>query len=169
MESEGMPLDLEPTNINEVVALALGQVEGLARERGHTLRADLADPCPSLVADGEKLRRVLINLLGNAIKFTPGAGTITVATRCEADGLQLSVSDTGPGIPADQLERVFDKYAQVAGARPTRHSTGLGLTFCKLVADAHGGRVWVESELGQGSTFYVYLPYGHTVPEEPAE
>jgi len=168
MESEGLPLDLAPTNISEVVALALGQVEGLARERGHTLRTALADSCPPLGADGEKLRRVLINLLGNAIKFTPGAGTITVATRCDADGVRLSVSDTGPGIPADQLERIFDKYAQVTGVRPTRHSSGLGLTFCKLVAEAHGGRVWVESELGQGSTFHVYLPYGPAALQEPA-
>jgi len=168
MEHGGLPLDLGPTNLAEVVGLATSQVEGLARERGHTLRTDLADACPSLTADAEKLRRLFINLLGNAIKFTPSGGTITVTTACEPDGVRLSVSDTGPGIPADQLDRIFDKYAQVQGAHPQRNSTGLGLTFCKMVADAHGGRIWAESELGHGSTFNVVLPLEPTTPTEPA-
>ncbi|MBU0610921.1 MAG: PocR ligand-binding domain-containing protein [Armatimonadetes bacterium] len=168
MEHGGLPLDLEPTNLAAVVGLATSQVEGLARERGHTLRTDLNAACPALTADAEKLRRLFINLLGNAIKFTPNGGTITVATHCEPEGVRLSVSDTGPGIPADQLDRIFDKYAQVRGAHPQRNSTGLGLTFCKMVAEAHGGRIWAESELGHGSTFHVVLPVEPTTPTEPA-
>lgn len=161
MESGRMPLDLGPTSLQDIVDLALAQVRGAATQRRHVLQTELDPQCPTIVGDGEKLRRVLINLLGNAVKFTPDGGTITVRTRCEPDGVLLAVSDTGPGIPADQLERIFDKYTQVEGARPARQSTGLGLTFCKLVAEAHGGRVWAQSQLGKGSTFYLWLPLEH--------
>ncbi|MCE5238471.1 PocR ligand-binding domain-containing protein [bacterium] len=167
MEEDHMPLDLGPTNLHDVVALAVAQVEGAARERKHTLKTSLCDRCLTLVADGEKLRRVLINLLGNAIKFTPDGGAIAIGSRCEPEGLTFWVSDTGPGIPPDQREHIFEKYGQVRGRQPVRHSTGLGLTFCKLVVEAHGGRIWVESELGHGSTFRVYLPYDHPAAEEP--
>jgi len=166
MEEGQMPLDLGPLNVTEVATVALAQVKGAAHERRHTLRTELADGCVTIEGDAEKLRRVLINLLGNAIKFTPDGGTITVGSKCDPAGVTFWVSDTGPGIPADQLGRIFEKYGQVRGQHPVRHSTGLGLTFCKLVADAHGGRIWVESTLGQGSTFYVFLPHEHQPPQE---
>jgi len=168
MEEQQMPLDLGPMNLHDVVELALAQVEGAARERRHTLKAELAARCLTLVADGEKMRRVLINLLGNAIKFTPDGGTITVGSRCDDHGVTFWVRDTGPGIPPDQVERIFEKFAQVRGDHTARHSTGLGLTFCKLVVEAHGGRIWVESTPGRGSTFYVSLPGDRPLPEEPA-
>jgi len=159
MEEGQIPLDLGPQQINDLMEAALAQVQGAAHERGHTLRTELAAGCPPLEADGEKLRRVLINLLGNAIKFTPDGGTITVGSKCDREGLSFWIADTGPGIPSDQVERIFEKYGQVQGRKSARHSTGLGLTFCKLVAEAHGGRIWVESTLGEGSTFYIFLPY----------
>src|SRR5581483_4217108 len=103
----------------------------------------------------------LVNLLGNAIKFTPKGGTITASIAEEAEGgaLLFSVRDTGPGIPRDAFTRIFEKFGQVALRRSGQMmSTGLGLTFCQLVVQAHGGRIWVESELGQGSTFSFTLP-----------
>lgn len=159
MESGQMMLELADIDFGETVRVALEQVEGLAREHEDKVDTALADDCPTIRADAEKLRRVLINLVGNAVKFTPDGGTITVGSSCDEAGLTFWVQDTGPGIPPEYRERIFEKFGQVDGeGRHRKNSTGLGLTFCKLVAEAHGGRIWVESEQGRGSTFYVFIP-----------
>ena len=159
LESGQMALDLGQVSFPAVVETALGQVAGLAREHGHDLVSALDPNCLPLHADGDKLRRVLINLIGNAVKFTPDGGTITVGSRCDGVSLEFWVQDNGPGIPPEYRERIFDKFGQIEGeGRRKKNSTGLGLTFCKLVAEAHGGRIWVESEPGQGSTFKVVIP-----------
>jgi len=105
---------------------------------------------------------VLTNLVDNALKFTPARGKVTVmAERApgEEGFIRCAVRDTGPGIPPEYRERIFDRFVQVQDARTgRRRGTGLGLTFCRLVVEAHGGRIWVESEEGQGSTFYFTLP-----------
>jgi signal transduction histidine kinase len=114
-----------------------------------------------LYVDEDKIVRTLVNLLGNAIKFTPVSGRITIATRRLPDdgATEFSVQDTGEGIPPESFTRIFEKFGQVDGRKSGRkHSTGLGLTFCKMVAEAHGGRIWVESELGVGSTFRFTIP-----------
>lgn len=165
MESGQMALDLGPVQISSLVAQAVAQVRGLCAEHGHELRVELGVACPVLQADGDKLRRVLTNLLGNAIKFTPDGGTITVGSTCTPEEVRLWVRDTGPGIPPEYRERIFEKFGQVEGeGRKKKNSTGLGLTFCRLVAEAHGGRIWVESEEGQGSTFLLSLPLATESP-----
>jgi two-component system, sensor histidine kinase and response regulator len=111
--------------------------------------------------DAEKVRRVIVNLLGNAIKFTPSGGRVELRAHWEAmqRRLTLSVSDTGEGIPPEDRQRIFDKFGQVTTRKAGRKmSTGLGLTFCKLIAEAHGGSIDVVSEVGKGSTFVVVLP-----------
>jgi signal transduction histidine kinase len=106
------------------------------------------------------MNQVLNNLLSNALKFTEIGGEIEVAARTWGDSeIILAVKDSGIGIPQDELELIFDKYRQGGGGRhSTRMGTGLGLAICKKIVEAHGGRIWVESELGRGSTFYVSLP-----------
>lgn len=115
------------------------------------------------------MRRILVNLLANALKFTPSNGVVTVmanqtndlenSTRNDRPGIVISVSDTGEGIPPEDRERIFEKFGQVESRRAGRKmSTGLGLTFCKLAVEAHGGHIWVESEMGKGSTFHFSLP-----------
>jgi signal transduction histidine kinase len=99
---------------------------------------------------------VLSNLLGNAIKFTPPGGRIVVRAERTSDGVRVSVADTGLGIPPSQLPHVFRRFWQ--GRRTDRRGLGLGLPIAKGIAEAHGGRMWVESELGVGSTFYFTLP-----------
>jgi signal transduction histidine kinase len=109
-----------------------------------------------LVADQAMLIRTLVNLLSNAIKFTPEGGTVTVSVRFDHAGpsLQFSVIDTGEGIPPEAFGRIFEKFGQVDSRQGGRTmSTGLGLTFCKLAVEAHGGHIWVESALGEGSRF----------------
>jgi signal transduction histidine kinase len=107
------------------------------------------------------VRRTLVNLLGNAVKFTPAGGRITASVQRtqDTDGLLFCVEDTGEGIPSDAFERIFEKFGQVETRGAGRKmSTGLGLTFCKMAVEAHGGRIWVESELGKGSRFLFTIP-----------
>ncbi len=109
--------------------------------------------------DKEKIIRVLINLLGNAVKFTPRDGTITITTLLVNDVVEFQIKDTGEGIPMDYLTRIFDKFEQVKVRNKGKEmSSGLGLTFCKLAVKAHNGKIWAESELGKGSTFIFQIP-----------
>lgn len=159
LESGEMKLERTTVQPAALVEQALAQVAAEAQAHGHELSTDLAADCPEIMADDEKLLRVIVNLLGNAVKFTPDGGRITVGTRCNSDGLVVSVSDTGPGIPPEYQEKVFEKFGQVEARQTGRkHSTGLGLTFCKLAVEAHGGRIWVDSEPGAGSTFAFSIP-----------
>ena len=161
MEDGSLQLERNEVCPQELADTALQQVEALGKERSHRLAAAVGAGLPTLVGDAEKLRRALVNLLGNAIKFTPDGGEITVSVGPADEGraLQFTVSDTGEGIPQEAFERIFEKFEQVETRKAGRKmSTGLGLTFCKMVAEAHGGRIWVESEPGKGSTFAFTIP-----------
>ena len=113
---------------------------------------------PSVDADPDLLERILINLLGNALKFTPPQGTITLSVVPEGERARFAVRDTGPGIAPEFQDKVFEKFGQVENrSRGHKFSTGLGLTFCKLAVEAHGGRIGVQSELGKGATFWFVI------------
>jgi len=159
MESGDMEMEITPVDFSRLAAEAVSQVKGLAFERRQELSVDIDPNCPVIQADEDKLRRVVVNLLGNAVKFTQDGGHVSLSAACDGDGLTFSVSDDGPGIPQQYHEKIFEKFghveAQRQGAKP---STGLGLTFCKMVAEAHGGRIWLTSEPGQGSTFSLFIP-----------
>jgi signal transduction histidine kinase len=111
-------------------------------------------------ADRDKVTQILTNLIGNAIKFTPVHGNVKVSSMSKADGcIRLSVSDTGPGISADEHERIFNKFYQITeNGGPKPKGTGLGLAISKTLVELHGGKIWVDSEPGHGSTFYFTLP-----------
>jgi signal transduction histidine kinase len=116
-------------------------------------------PLPHVNVDPELLCRAMNNILGNALKFTPAGGQITVQAGQEGDCISIAVSDTGPGIPADQVDHVFDKYYRVRGSDRAKHrGSGLGLYFCKLAVEAHGGKIEIKSEPGKGTTVKVLLP-----------
>ncbi len=158
---------------DELVTHALEQVTQLAHDRGLTLTTEGAAALPRLVGDADKLQRTLVNLLGNALKFTPSGGAVTVAARASTDAaaVHFSVTDTGPGIPREAFDRIFEKFGQVAMHHTSgQRSTGLGLTFCKMVVEAHGGRIWVDSELGKGSTFTCTIPCRPpAAPSQPSQ
>ncbi|HVF09843.1 MAG TPA: ATP-binding protein [Abditibacteriaceae bacterium] len=149
-----------------VVRRALAQVAGLARYKNLQLVSNVPADLPHVDADEEKVLRTLVNLLGNAVKFTPAEGIITVAARLADRGKSIlfTVSDNGPGIPKEAFGRIFEKFAQVENRKAGFQgcSSGLGLTFCKMIAEAHGGRIWVESEIDKGSTFLFTLPVAAT-------
>ena len=171
LESGSMQLDYAVQSPAALVAAAIRQVAWLAASDNLTLTEKIAADLPPLRGDENKLRRTLVNLLGNAIKFTPPGGTITIEAghNAETHSVVFSVSDTGEGIPAEAFERIFDKFSQVASRLGGRTlSTGLGLTFCKLTVEAHGGHIEVESVLGEGSTFRITLPVSSELPLLPA-
>jgi len=145
----------------EVIEQALSQIAPLARTNGLRVARHIAPDLPVVMADEDKLRRALVNLLGNAVKFTPRGGIVTIAASYDPAeaGVVFAVGDTGEGIPAHAVKRIFEKFGQVESRKAGRKmSTGLGLTFCKLVAESHGGRIWVESKLGKGSRFLFTIP-----------
>jgi signal transduction histidine kinase len=115
---------------------------------------------PGLVeADSQRVDQLLANLVGNAVAYTPPGGTVSVVTWQRGEEVGVTVSDTGPGIPPEALDRVFDRFFRVDGARRRASGgSGLGLAICREIAVAHGGRVWVESDPGAGSAFSVGLP-----------
>jgi two-component system, sensor histidine kinase and response regulator len=159
MEAGELQLERSEIQAAELTGEVLLQVKNLVAEREQHLEVAVAPGVAAFCGDREKLIRVLVNLVGNAGKFTPSGGKITVAARMENDAVLFSVSDTGEGIPEEAFERIFEKFGQVAGRKSGRRmSTGLGLTFCKMVVEAHGGRIWVESEVGKGSTFSFSIP-----------
>jgi signal transduction histidine kinase len=144
---------------------------GLVHEVVETLRPVAADkritleaaaPAPAVLvwADRDKITQVLTNLIGNAIKFSPPHGTVMVSSASsDADWVRVSVADTGPGIVADERERIFEKFYQGAqNGGPKPKGTGLGLAISKTLVELHGGKIWVESEINRGSTFYFTLP-----------
>jgi len=161
MESGLLRLEYAEVTPTDLTGSALKQVEALANSKDLKLVALVEAGLPRLTADGDMLLRTLVNLLSNAVKFTPPRGVISVTARPGAGGqsIQWSVSDTGEGIPPNAFDRIFEKFGQaemrIAGRK---QSTGLGLTFCKLAVEAHGGRIWVDSVVGKGSTFFFEVP-----------
>jgi two-component system sensor histidine kinase/response regulator len=161
LESGTLQLDHSALSAGELVVSAVAQVAPLAASKQLTLARQISADLPPLSGDEGKLRRTLVNLLGNAIKFTPTGGTVTVDARCSEDeqSIVFSVSDTGEGIPAESFARIFEKFGQVESRKGGRMmSTGLGLTFCRLAVEAHSGHIGVESAPGAGSTFRFTIP-----------
>ena len=161
MESGSLQLERQELVAADLVDAAVKQVATLASARNLTLATEVEPGLPRLVADEAKLLRAIVNLLSNAIKFTPQGGTVTVSVRRSNDepSLRFCVRDTGEGIPPEAFGRIFEKFGQVESRQAGRvMSTGLGLTFCKLAVEAHGGHIGVESAPGQGSTFTFTIP-----------
>lgn len=157
MEAGEMRLNRETCRLEIVAREVLGKFGFIRENRSVTL---IAPDAPMLLeADEELLSRILQNLVSNALKYTPDGGSIIVALHAEADCVRVTVSDNGPGIPAEYREKIFEKFGQVEARQQRRKfSTGLGLTFCKLAVEAHGGTIGVESEVGAGSTFWFEIP-----------
>jgi PAS domain S-box-containing protein len=149
----------------DVIAAAVGAVSGQAEERRQALTIDVPAALPDVACDKHRVVRALTNLLGNAVKYTPEGGAIAVRARLRGDEVVISVSDNGPGIPPEALPRIFDRYYQAQAAKSA--GAGLGLAIAKGIAEAHGGRIWAESELGVGSTFYFAVPVGRVAERRP--
>jgi signal transduction histidine kinase len=160
LESGTLRLEVAPVELAPLVAELRETMLPMAREKEIALEEHVAAGLPAVSADRAKLRRVLVNLLSNAVKFTPKGGRIEVNAERDGDrAVRVSVTDTGVGIPPEDLARLFDKFEQ-ARSRATRSEkgTGLGLYITRQLVELHGGHISVESEVGQGSTFSFTIP-----------
>jgi CheY-like chemotaxis protein/anti-sigma regulatory factor (Ser/Thr protein kinase) len=158
VEAGQMTLKLEMVSINDVVLGVVSTIEPLATKKRLRISADVA-PGTQLEADAGKVTQMLLNLASNAVKFTPEAGTITIAAHRRQDSIEISVSDTGIGIAESDLGRLFKEFQQLdVGAGRRQEGTGLGLALTQRLAQLHGGSVGVVSQPGKGSTFTIRLP-----------
>jgi PAS domain S-box-containing protein len=157
MESGRVRLALKETSLAGVAGRSIAILESLAKQKDISVNLVAIEEF-TVNADGDMLERVFTNLLGNAIKYTPERGTITISIQDDGPNLKCCVEDSGEGIPPEYLGRVFEKFEQVQNNR--RGGTGLGLTITRFFVEAHLGRIWVESELGRGSRFYFTVPKG---------
>ncbi len=159
LESGNMKFNMQQIDLTEMVEEVIKDMETFAKAKGIVIESKMR-PLPLTEGDRERLGQVITNLLDNAIKFTPEKGMITVGTRKEGYSLIISVSDTGIGIPEKQLNEIFTKFFQVDNRVARKYpGTGLGLTICKGIINAHGGNITVKSTLKNGSTFNIILPY----------
>jgi CheY-like chemotaxis protein len=153
-----MPIHREESDLSAVIAEALDTISNLWRRSDLQLRAELPPLIPALQFDRTRIRQVLINLLTNAARFT-AQGAITVSVQVAEREVIVAVTDTGVGIPPDELARIFDEFHQVdRSLRKAQEGAGLGLAICRRFVELHGGRIWAESEVGQGSTLFFALP-----------
>jgi PAS domain S-box-containing protein len=160
MEDGKITLHQENFQLEDLANQVVGQMKIVASNQNKSLLSEVADNMPAISADKEIIRRIIANLINNSLKFTPEDGTIVLKAFHKADENRffIQVKDTGAGIPADYLDRIFEKFIQVE-AKNARTGHGLGLTFCKMMVEVHGGKIWAESEgLNKGTAITFSLP-----------
>ncbi len=159
LESQQAQLTKLPVTLASAAAAAVEELSRQARAKSQRLTVNLPASLPAVAADPQRLHQIIINLLDNAIKYTQPGGQITLSARPVEHEVEVCVSDNGPGIAAEHLPHIFERFYRVDKARSRElGGTGLGLSIVKHIVQAHGGRVWVESAVGQGSAFYFSLP-----------
>jgi len=164
IEADQMALTKEPAVLSEIVEAAVEAVRPLFESRHLRLAAEAPDNLPDVHCDRTRIREALLNLLSNAGRFTEHGG-VQVRVQQDGEDVVVSVSDTGPGIAAEHLDRLFQPFQQVDGSIRRRYGgTGLGLSISKRFIEQHGGRIWVESQQGAGTTFFFRLPIGADRP-----
>lgn len=164
IESGQMPVRLTPSDLLSIVTAAVEPLQTLAENKEQTIVIDVPDNI-LVLADDLQIRRAIKNIVHNAVKFSPNGGRILISATTNEDEAIVSVQDNGPGIPAADLERIFERFFQVDRAR--RAGTGLGLAIVRHIVLAHGGRVWVESVEGEGATFYFALALAEPIQSLP--
>jgi signal transduction histidine kinase len=151
-------LDVEPRRMSShaLVLEAVETLRALAASSSIDVALDESDEHPPVMADPHRVHQVFSNLIGNAIKFTPRGGRVVISCKPSQDAVQFEVRDTGPGIAAEHLPHIFGQFWQAN--RRDHRGIGLGLAIAKGIVEAHGGKIWVESEPGEGSSFFFTLP-----------
>lgn len=157
IESGRLTLDLQPAAPCDLLDSACKRMQLQAERAGLSLRVDCAADLPNVSIDSQRLEQVLVNLIHNAVKFTRPGGEVVLGAVSEEGGVRFVVRDTGIGIPADDVPRIFERFYRVDKSR-TGSGTGLGLSIARHIVEAHGGKIWAESIEGQGSAFYFTIP-----------
>ena len=168
IEAGKMEVHVEAVPTEQVAYQAMESLRKAAEERKLTLRSDIAADCQILHADPRAVRQILLNLMSNAVKFTPHFGTITLSVRRAGDtGISIEVADTGIGMSAEEIVKALEPYGQVESDLSKKHKgTGLGLPLVRSLAELHGGSMRVESERGKGTTVTVFLPWAKDLPRD---
>ncbi len=162
IETGTLKLKLEPVNLNAITQDVFQRLSPLAERQGVTLVNNTTENIPTIMADGARIQQVIGNIIHNGIKFTPSGGKVTTQITVDPDKVLFTVSDTGIGISRQDLPHVFERFFKADKSRSST-GTGIGLAIAKHIVNAHGGRVWVQSEEGKGSTFGFSLPFPTTL------
>jgi two-component system phosphate regulon sensor histidine kinase PhoR len=157
IESGRFSLDRSPAAAYDLLESASRRMQVQAERAGVTLRVECAEDLPEVQVDSQRLEQVLVNLIHNAVKFTRSGGEVVLCADSADGEIRFAVQDTGVGIPADEISRIFERFYRVDKSR-TGSGTGLGLSIARHIVEAHGGRIWVESVEGRGSTFFFSIP-----------
>jgi signal transduction histidine kinase len=157
LESDKAVLTKEQASVGALIAEAVEEVHPTAEAKGQLLKMGIPAGLPLMEIDVDMIRRVLINLLDNAVKYSPGGGEIAISAKVKDGEMFVRVRDSGEGISAEDGEIIFDKFTRL-DKQSKRKGLGLGLAFCRLAVEAHQGHIWVDSEKGKGSTFTFTLP-----------
>ena len=160
LEAGTADLNMSPVDIRALLQNITDKFTPQAQKAGLRLQLNIPELLPTLIGDGDRLAQVFTNLVDNALKFTPSPGQVTLAAVNAGDGLDISITDTGLGIPQDALPHLFERFYQVDQARAggERHGAGLGLAIAQEIVQSHSGRISVRSEVGHGTVFVVHLP-----------
>jgi signal transduction histidine kinase len=156
IEQGSFSIEKKPLDLSAVVLSITGSQRALARQNSIVMSADVAPELPEVQADERRIHNVLENLIGNALKFTASGGSITLGTAVRQEEVVVWVRDTGSGIAEADVPHVFDRYFHAR--RANRRGMGLGLSICKSIVEAHGGRIWIDSAVGEGTTVSFTLP-----------
>ncbi len=166
IEAGRMELQIAPADLGEVLEAVHSTMRPLAAKKAITFQVESGDRIGPFPMDAARVKQILLNLVSNAIKFTPDGGRVWVRTGTENETVRVEVGDTGPGIPPEDHEKIFLEFQQVQTSRMAGkpEGTGLGLALAKRFVEMHGGKLWVESEVGRGSRFFFTLPMRHSSP-----
>jgi signal transduction histidine kinase len=158
VEAGQVELEVGPFSLREALERGVVMVREQATEERVQVELSAGPEVDVVEGDERRIKQVIFNLLSNAVKFTPSGGEVDVSAIRVNGEVKVSVADTGPGIAPDDRERVFEEFQQTASGLERREGTGLGLALSRRLVELHGGRIWLESELGKGSTFVFTLP-----------
>jgi signal transduction histidine kinase len=161
VEAGSFDLDRKPVVVSDLVTFTRKRLSRQFEAKGVTLTSNLPASLPSVLVDEDRIGQVMLNLAGNALRYTPAGGTVTIFAEARGRDVEISVADTGVGIPSEHLPHIFDRFYRVdkSRSRQAGGGSGIGLTIAKYLVEAHSGKIWAESAgEGQGSTFRFTLP-----------
>jgi signal transduction histidine kinase len=169
MQDANLELELQPTDLRELYEETINLMTAAARAKRQTLELDLPDHIPTVCVDRRRCERILLNLVSNTNRYTPPGGAIKVRIEVEPDYIVTSVTNNGQGVPEEDLDKIFNVYYRNSSAdgKGAGKSSGIGLAIAKYLAELHGGKIWAESKLGEGSTFYFTIPLEDERHAEP--
>jgi signal transduction histidine kinase len=156
---DSVPFSFEPVDLEHLVRSSVDVVAPLAQRKRIRISVSADGGLPTVMADMERMLQAFTNIIGNAVKYCPAESSVDISVAPGEAGIQVCVKDSGPGIPADEIDFVFQPFQKTRSrAAASEPGTGLGLAICKAIVERHGGRIWVRSSAGNGCSFYLALP-----------